>query len=76
MSYEITVTLNGNHYFSCAKKSIGTDLKILDELYDKFKVLFPVSKGYEIKVYNEVLMVSQPYDIEEERLTGERKKQM
>ena len=53
MYYEINVSLNGQHLFATAKRSI-TNKIALEVIYRIFKEKFPQEEGYNITVsYNE-----------------------
>lgn len=49
MYYEINVSLNGNHLFATADRSITTMNKA-KRVYELFKEKFPESEGYKIDV--------------------------
>lgn len=49
MYYEINVSLNGNHLFATADRSITTINKA-KRVYELFKEKFPESEGYKIDV--------------------------
>lgn len=49
MYYEINVSLNGNHLFATADRSITTMNKV-KRVYELFKEKFPESEGYKIDV--------------------------
>lgn len=49
MYYEINVSLNGNHFFATAERSI-TNKHTLEAVYKVFKEKFPESEGYKISV--------------------------
>jgi hypothetical protein len=49
MYYEINVSLNGQHYFATAERSITTE-KQAEEMLEHFSDLFPAADGYQIKV--------------------------
>ena len=49
MYYEINVSLNGQHFFATAERSI-TNLNKAEKVYDLFKEKFPESEGYKIDI--------------------------
>lgn len=49
MYYEINVSLNGQHLFATAKRSI-TNQTMLENVYKIFKEKFPLEEGYNITV--------------------------
>lgn len=55
MYFEINISLNGDHYFATAKRSITTAKKAAAVILDLRK-RFPAKEGYEISVtcYHEV----------------------
>jgi hypothetical protein len=48
MYYEINVSLNGQHFFATAKRSIQSERQ-LKEAAAIFKKKFPKSEGYELR---------------------------
>lgn len=51
MYYEINVTKNGKHYFATAPRSLKT-LKDANELWEQFKILFPIADGFDMSLIN------------------------
>lgn len=49
MYYEINVSLNGQHFFATAERSI-TNLNKAEKIYNLFKEKFPESEGYKIDI--------------------------
>ena len=49
MYYEINVSLNGDHYFATADRSIRTNEQA-EKIFNHFKILFPTVDGYRIRV--------------------------
>ena len=49
MYYEINISLNGQHYFATAERSL-TNKKKTQEVFDKLKASFPESEGYKLCV--------------------------
>ena len=49
MYYEINVSLNGQHFFATAERSVTGEWK-LREVYKVFKEKFPEEEGYKIDV--------------------------
>ena len=49
MYYEINVSLNGQHLFATAERSITTSWEA-EKVYNLFKEKFPESEGYKISV--------------------------
>lgn len=47
--YEISVSLNGQHFFATQERSIVNERK-LKEVYKVFKEKFPEAEGYELNV--------------------------
>ncbi len=53
MYYEINVSLNGNHFFATAERSI-TDANKCTAVVAEFLKVFPSDKGYSISVQKHV----------------------
>jgi hypothetical protein len=49
MCYEINISLNGQHLFATAERSITTKWEA-EKIYKLFKEKFPASDGYDIDV--------------------------
>ena len=49
MYYEINVSLNGQHFFATAERSIHSETK-MEEMYKLFTEKFPENEGYKIDV--------------------------
>lgn len=49
MYYEINISLNGQHFFATAERSI-TNLNKAEKIYNLFKEKFPESEGYKIDI--------------------------
>jgi len=49
MHYEINVSLNGDHYFATADRSIRTKEQA-EKIFNHFKILFPTVDGYRMRV--------------------------
>lgn len=49
MYYEINVSLNGQHYFATADRSIRTKEQA-ENIFNHFKILFPAVDGYRMRV--------------------------
>ena len=49
MHYEINISLNGQHFFATAERSI-TNLNKAEKVYNLFKEKFPESEGYKIDI--------------------------
>lgn len=50
MHYEINISLNGQHFFATAPRSIQSEFE-LREVYPILSNKFPEKEGYEISVY-------------------------
>lgn len=49
MYYEINVSLNGQHLFATAERSVTNEWE-MEKVYKLFKEKFPKSEGYKISV--------------------------
>lgn len=64
MYYEINVSLNGQHLFATAERSITVEWKA-KEIYKLFKEKFPESEGYKISV-TRCEKIGYPMNMEED----------
>lgn len=66
MNYEINISLNGQHFFATAKRSLTTEADLL-KVWPTLVAAFPESEGYKLSV-SRVTTTGRSADTPEELL--------